>query len=169
MLINLTSPRCPVPQVHPCSCYTGTCCTKIQSEIIIQIKTLLRASFKELITSVEKAEEICSRRRNKTLSHKLTIRLLFLIFTTRKLTVETFWDVKNSAWGKYLLKLLSIRFTFKSNFKLSCFLVESSCFAVNLFVLRGEIASGNVSKRWSKISPWIWTPFPIQDRTLGCY
>ena len=125
--------------------------------------------IQKLITSVEKAEESCSRRRNKTLSHKLTIRLLFLIFTTRKLTVETFWDVKNSAWGKYLLKLLSIRFTFKSNFKLSCFLVESSCFAVNLFVLRGEIASGNVSKRWSKISPWIWTPFPIQGRTRGCY
>ena len=53
--------------------------------------------IQKLITSVEKAEESCSRRRNMTLSHKLTIRLLFLIFTTRKLTVETFWDVKNSA------------------------------------------------------------------------
>ena len=31
--------------------------------------------IQKLITSVEKAEESCSRRRNETLSHKLTIRL----------------------------------------------------------------------------------------------
>ena len=48
MLISLTSPQCPEVYVvnNPCSCYIGTCRTKIQSEIIIQIRTLLRATFK---------------------------------------------------------------------------------------------------------------------------
>ena len=31
---------------NPCSCYIDTCSKKIQSEKIIQIKTLLRATFK---------------------------------------------------------------------------------------------------------------------------
>ena len=33
---------------NPCwlDCYIGTCSKKIQSEILIQIKTLLRATFK---------------------------------------------------------------------------------------------------------------------------
>ena len=39
----------------------------------------------------------------------------------------------------------------KSNFKLSYFVVECSFFENNLFVLRGEIASRNVSKCSSKI------------------
>ena len=48
MLINLTCPKCPEVYVvnNPCSCYIGTCRTKLQSEIIIQIRTLLRATFK---------------------------------------------------------------------------------------------------------------------------
>ena len=39
----------------------------------------------------------------------------------------------------------------KSNFKLSYFVVGCSCFEVNLFVVRGEIANRNVSKCSSKI------------------
>ena len=31
---------------NPCSCYIDTCSKKIQSEKTIQIKTLLRATFK---------------------------------------------------------------------------------------------------------------------------
>ena len=48
LLINLSSPRCPEVYVvnNFCSCYICTCRTKIQSEIIIQIRTLLRAIFK---------------------------------------------------------------------------------------------------------------------------
>ena len=57
MLINRTDPKwqqmaCPEVYViiyvvnNPFSCYIDTCSKKIQSEKIIQIKTLLRATFK---------------------------------------------------------------------------------------------------------------------------
>ena len=49
MLINHRSPKCPEVYTvnNPCSCYTDTCSKKlIQSEIIIQIKTLFSATFK---------------------------------------------------------------------------------------------------------------------------
>ena len=45
MLINLTSPKWAQKQ-SLLACYIDTCSKKIQSEIIMQIKTVLRAIFK---------------------------------------------------------------------------------------------------------------------------
>ena len=46
--LNLTNPKCPEVYLinSPEFCHIDTCSKKIQSEIIMQIKTLLRATFK---------------------------------------------------------------------------------------------------------------------------
>ena len=50
---------------NPCSCYIDTCSKKLQSEIIIQIKhDVGPRHIQKLETSVVRAGEGCSRRRN---------------------------------------------------------------------------------------------------------
>ena len=70
MLINLTSPKCPeVYAVNdPCSCaaqYIGTCSKKIQSEIIIQITTLRRATFKTWWLRLRKLTKVAHERETR--------------------------------------------------------------------------------------------------------
>ena len=50
---------------NPCSCHIDTCSKKLQSEIIIQIKhDVAPRHIQKLETSVVRAGEGCSRRRN---------------------------------------------------------------------------------------------------------
>ena len=77
MLISLTSPKCPEVYVvnNPCSCYIGTCRSKNPIRNYYSNQNVAPRHIQTLIASVEKADESCSRKRNKTLSHKLKIRL----------------------------------------------------------------------------------------------
>ena len=77
MLISLTSPKCPEVYVvnNPCSCYIGTCSSKNPIRNYYSNQNVAPRHIQKLIASVKKADESCSRKRNKTLSHKPTIRL----------------------------------------------------------------------------------------------
>ena len=129
---------------------------------------MLRATFKTWWLRLRKLMKVAHERETRR-SHINWISV-FLSFTSRKLTVETFWDAKTSAWGKLLVKVIVnsvylYLYSVKSNFKLSYFAVQCSCFKVNSFVLRREIASRNVSKCSSKISPCFWKPFVTRWHT----
>ena len=60
---------------NPCSCYIDTCSKKIQSEKNYSNQDIAPRHIQKLVTSVVRAGEGCSRRRNKTLSLKLPSRL----------------------------------------------------------------------------------------------
>ena len=62
--------------------------------------------------------------------------------------MEAVCDIKPAPEVNYLLKLspVGLKFVFRQVQIIYYFVDECSCYEVNLFVLRGEIASRNVSK-----------------------
>ena len=102
--LNLTNPKCPEVYVvnNPGSCHIDTCGKKIQSEIIMQIKTLLRATFKNWWLWLRKVGKVVHERETRR-SH-INVLSVFHSFNAGKITMKTAWDVKTSrAWGKLLV------------------------------------------------------------------
>ena len=140
---------CPVVFVvnNPCSCYIVTCSKKLQSEIIIQIKhDVAPRHIQNLETSVVRAGEGCSRRRNGQEPLVETAQLSFSASQRKLTTNEEVSDVKTSPRGElYLLNLSSVwlKFVFRRVQLKKLSYLLSNGLVLNQFVLRGEIASRN--------------------------
>ena len=66
---------------NPCSYYIDTCSKKIQSEKIIQIKTLLRATFKNWQLQLWELAKVA--REGETRRSRLNFLAVFLSFTKK--------------------------------------------------------------------------------------
>ena len=90
---------------------------------------------------------LLTKEKHDALIYRISV---FISFIGRKLSMKAARDVKTSARGKLLVKVVVISVenynSGKSNLKFSYFFVECSRFEVKIFVRSGEIASGNVSR-----------------------
>lgn len=92
-------------------------------------------------------QRLLTKEKHDALINRISVSISF---TIRKLTTKAAWDIKTSARGKLLDKVVVSSVenynSGKSNLKFSYIFVECSRFKVEIFVRSEEIASGNVSR-----------------------